>query len=190
MNISFTPGGWENAGLTHAYSWRFAPLPVFRQEADCIANSRSNDFPGGFEYMGLITDKTYSAGTRLSARMSFENLAAPMLLISFKNEIDEQGALRVLDYYEIVVWRNGMNVWRHFTKDRVPSHYLALGASFPLAEGEIHIVTAELRAGRMLLDVDGHALDLYTPDLPERVNLGYAACEGICRLYDMRIDEA
>ncbi len=186
-NISFTPGGWEKAGLTYAYSWRFAALPVFRQEADCIASGRSADDPTDFDYMGLLARETCAPGAKIAVHCSFEALGAPMLLLSLADEIDEGGELRTLEYYEIVIWRNGLNVWRHHTEGRRTSHYLVLGAAFSLAEGEKHALSAEVRSDRLLMDVDGRSFNLFTGDLPGGFRLGWTACEGICRLYDMTI---
>ena len=188
MNISFAPGQWENSGLVYAYSWRFPALPVFNQEADCIANSRSQDDPQDYDYMGLLLPRQYTAGARLSVRCSFEALGAPMLLLSAAEETDAQGILRTLEYYEVVIWKNGLNVWRHHTEGRKCTYYKLLGASFPLAEGESHTLSAELQSRRLVLDVDGHRLDLYVHDLPDALRLGYTACEGICRLYDLRVE--
>ena len=104
-----------------------------------------------------------------------------------ENGEDGDGCLLTLEYYEIVIWKNGLNVWRHYTENGVTSHYLALGASFPLEADEIHTLTAELLEKRMLLSVDGHRFNLYVPDLTERFTLGYTACEGLCRLYGLEI---
>ncbi len=185
--ISFVPGGWENAGLSYAYSWRFQELPVFRQEPDCIANSRRADDPSRYDYMGLLAPETYTCGAKVTARCSFEEYGAPMLLVSLKDETDEAGVLRTLEYFEIVIYRNGLNVWRHHTEQRRASHYLVLGASFPLAAGEKHTLSAEVGRDRLLLEADGRRFDLFAHDLEDRFRLGYAACEGICRLYAMTV---
>ena len=185
---SFVPGAWEKAGLEYAYSWRFPDLPVFRQEADCIANSQTADDPPDFDYMGLLAPEACGSGAKIAVRCSFEALGAPMLLLSMEDEVDPDGVLRTLEYYEIVIWKNGLNVWRHHTDHRRTSHYLALGATFPLRADEIHTLSAEIHPDRLLMDVDGHKLNLFVPDLRDRFRLGYTACEGICRLYEMTID--
>ena len=189
--IVFTPGGWENAGLTHCYSWRFDALPVFRGEPDCILNGRTPDGED-FEYMGLLAGEDYSFGSSISVRCGFEELGAPMLLVSFSEETGPDGELRLLEYYEIVIWKNGLNVWRHHTETdgegrKKTSHYLSLGADFPLSGGKIHTLSAEVRENRMLLAADGHRFDLFLHDLKAPFRLGYAAGEGICRLYEMTL---
>ena len=187
--ISFTPGSWENAGLNYAYSWRFPELPTFVQEPDCIVNSEAPGTPQEFDYMGLFAPDTYSVGTKLSVRCSFEDLGAPMLVISPTNEIDENGILRTLDYYELVIWKNGLNVWHLHTEDRNVTYYKVLGATFPLTEHDIHTLSVEIRQNRLLLQVDDRKLELFVHDLPDTFLLGYNACEGICRLYDITVEE-
>ena len=189
MLYTFTPGAWEDKNLQYAYSWRFERFPQFRQEADCIENNPIPDVENDFDYMGLMTPERYGPGTTLSVKMRFENLAAPMLLLSWEHELDDEGHVRTLEYYEIVIWKYGLNVWRHYTNSRVPGHYLTLGAAFSLEESTIHTLKAEILSHRVKLTVDGgHSLDLYLPDLPESLNLGFCACEGICGIYDMEID--
>lgn len=187
MTISFVPGGWENAGLTYAYSWRFPALPLFRQEADCIANSRISRDPDRFDYMGLLAPGWYGEGAAVAVRCGFEKLGAPMLLLSMEDETDENGALRTLEYYEIVIWKYGLNVWRHHTQNRDTSHYLVLGASFSLAEDEVHALSAQVQEKHLLIEVDGREFRLYLHDLRAPFRLGYTACEGICRLYGMTV---
>ena len=189
MIYSFKPGKWENSGLEYAYSWRFERFPRFRQEADCIENNPIPDVENDFDYMGLMTPERYGAGTTLSVKMRFENLAAPMLLLSMDHELDGQGHIRTLEYYEIVIWKNGLNVWRHYTRERKPGHFLVLGATFPLATEEKHRLRVDVREDRLLMNVDGHAFNLYLHDLTDTFRLGYTACEGYCRLYDMTTGE-
>lgn len=186
--IPFTPGTWEDAGLIYAYSWRFPELPIFRQEADCIVNSEAPGTSQLYDYMGILTPVPYPLGTKLSVRCSFEDLAAPMLTICDRHEIDENGILRTLDYYELVMYKNGLNVWRMHTNGRNVSYYKVLGASFPVTCGEPHTLSAELQQNRMLLQVDEQKLNLYLHDLPDSFLIGYTACEGICRLYEMTIE--
>lgn len=187
QKITFTPGSWENAGLRYAYSWRFPQLPVFRQEADCIVNSKAPGTNQVYDYMGLMAPDTYSQGTKLTVRFSFQELGAPMLTICDKHELDENGILRTLDYYELVIWKNGLNVWRLHTQDRKVSWYKVLGVSFPLAENEIHTISAELKENRLIIQVNDRQMDLFVHDLGEKFLLGFTACEGFCRTYDMTI---
>lgn len=186
--LVFTPGSWEDAGLVYGYSWRFPELPTFRQEADCIINSEAPGTRQLFDYMGLMAPETYSTGAKITVRCSFEDWAAPMLTISEHNEIDENGILRTLDYLEVVIYKNGLNVWRLHTEDRIVRHYKVLGAVFPLAEKEIHTLSAEVQKNQLIIHVDDRKFELFVHDLQETFLLGYTACEGFCRLYDMEIE--
>ena len=187
MVCSFKPGGIDKAGLIYAYSWRFSDFPTFRQESDCIVNSLRGD--GSYDYMGIVFPEKYGYGTKISVCCSFEEYAAPMILISMDNEEDENGRLRTLEYYELVIWKNGLNVWRHSTDKRAASFYKLLGADFRLESGIRHILSAEIREKNILIDIDGKKFDIWAADLTDCLSLGYAACEGICRLYEMSVDK-
>lgn len=186
--ITFTPGNWENAGLQYAYSWRFPQLPVFRQEEDCIVNNEAPGTQQVYDYMGLLDQELYTYGTKLSARLSFHKYGAPMLTICDRYETDENGVLRTLDYYELVIWENGLNVWRMHTQDRKVSWYKVLGDKFSLAAKEIHTISVLIKENRLIIQVNDKESDLFVHDLGEKFLLGFTACEGFCRTYDMTIE--
>lgn len=188
-NITFTPGSWEDKNLTYAYSWRFPELPEFRQEPDCIVNNIAPGTPQLYDYMGLMLPETYTTGAKISACCSFEDYAAPMLVISPENEVDENGILRTLDYYEIVIWRNGLNVWHLSTENRKVTYYKVLGATFPVALEEKHTLSVEILDRRLVMQLDEMKLELYIHDLPGSFRLGYTACEGYCRLYQLTAEQ-
>ena len=49
-----------------------------------------------------------------------------------------------------------------------------------------HPLTDEqIRKNRLLMQLDETVLELYVHDLPDSFRLGYTACEGICRLYEL-----
>lgn len=185
MKFSFQPGEWENRDLTYIYSWRFPELGKFQQEADCIINKETPGAAQPYDYVGLIVPETGHVGSKITARCSFEDLAAPMLVLADRNEVDENGVFRTLDLYEVVIWRNGLNVWRLQTENRIVSHYLVMGATFPLEEGKIHTLSAEIQEKRLLIQVNDWKFDLYIPELADSFRMGYNACEGFCRLYEM-----
>ena len=185
--ITFHPGKWESEGLKYAYNRRFLETPVFCQEADCIVNSRKADDPDDYDYMGLLAPELLSPGAGISVRCSFEDLGAPMVLLSMKDEEDAEGRIWTLEYYEFVIWKNGLNVWRHFMRDGRPEYYLVMGAAFSLSQNQAHLLTVETQEGRFTADVDGHRFDLYAPDLGSAFRLGYTACEGFCRLYGLSL---
>ena len=190
--VRFFPGAWEDAGLTYAYSWRFPQLPRFRQEEDSIANSPSETGPAGYDYLGLLGPETRADGAEISIRCSFEGSGAPMIVFSMENETDGEGVLRTLEYYEVVIWKNGLNVWRHRTRERRVTWKQILGASFPLKAGVVHTLTCAVRGEHLEAEIDGRRFRLYAPDLAGengagRLRAGYTACEGICRLYEMTL---
>ena len=187
MTHSFTPDRFETSGLIHAYTKRFSDLPVFRKEEECIVNSmRSN---GSYDYMGVVFPEKYTYGSRITIDCSFEDFGAPMVLLSMENETDMHGVLWTLEYYEFVIWKNGLNVWRHTMKNEVPSWYLALGAKFDLKCEERHVLSVETGERHFDIDIDGRKFTLFAGDITDSFSLGYTACEGICRLYGMTAEQ-
>lgn len=191
MKISFTPGAWEDAGLVYAYSWRFEGLPVFCQDADCIRNGAVGQDPGmaDYDYLGLVAPASFSVGAGCTLRCGFEGTGAPMLVLCDRREIDENGVFRTLDYYEIVLYKNGLNVWRMVTRDRQVTYHNVLRAFFFVPENEAHLLSLHTRDRRFLLSADEREFELYIPELTGPFYLGCTACEGVCRLYELEFDK-
>lgn len=101
------------------------------------------------------------------------------------------GAIRYGACFEVVLWQNGVNVWRHYMNadDHHCYWHKRLGLTLPVAEGDIHELEVEILRNYICFTVDGAGIKLRTEDLPERFHLGVTACEGVVRLYDLHIEQ-
>ena len=76
----FSQNNWCNDDFLYVYSPRCREFPKFTQEENCIAN-RPCDGKEEFEYVSMITRKTYPRNVRIRATCSFES-GAPVIVIS------------------------------------------------------------------------------------------------------------
>lgn len=182
MKISFADP--VPSSLSYAYSWRFEETPEFTRGERCIENKADPSGPAGYEWITLLTREKYPAGTTVSASCSFEGDAAPLLVLARDTETDQRGVIRYGEYLEVVLWKNGINVWQMHTADRVVTWKKLLGAEFSAAEGKIHTVTVRTRSDGITVEACGQKLHLYIPDFYSTFHAGINACEGICRFYD------
>ena len=189
QHISFAENAWENSGFVYAYTRRFPQTPVFTQAADHVENQADPDGPGGYENISLLTERKYCAGTTVSAMMDFEGLGAPIIMLSETMERDENGALRFDDYFEVVLYKNGINVWRLEPKDGKVVWHKLVGVEFPLAENERHSLSVQINEKTLVIDADCHRITLWSEELPAEFHVGIDACEGINRFYDLTIAE-
>ena len=186
--IEFKKGNWENE-LVHAYPFRFSETPEFLQGEDYIVNKADPTREDGFDYVSLMDKQSYPVGTKISTVCSFEKYGAPLITISDELYIDENGNYKYQNYYEVVLWEEGINVWRLEYVDGEVKVDLVVGVNMSLEENKNHSVTVEVADKRLKIDINGKYIDLMTPKLPENVYLGITACENINKFYSMTIDE-
>ena len=189
QKICFAQNAWENAPLEYAYTRRFEPTPRFTQMPDYISNLAADDGPGGYENISLLTSKRYTYGTKVSTTLAFEGLGAPIIMFAEHMDRDENGEWRFDDYFEVVMYKNGINVWRLYPKDGKVCWHKLVGVEFPIQEGVCHNLTVQINEKTIVVEAEGHKITLWSEELPCRFHVGIDACEGINRFYDLTINE-
>lgn len=188
MNISFARNAWTTDELTYAYSYRFDDRPVFTQFDDHIENKADPNGPGGYEYISVLSRKQYGPGTRITTHCSFEGDGAPLIVLADKMYTDPDGVPCFGEYLEVVLYKNGINVWRMWYRGGKVSWKKLMGVQFPVTTGELHTLTVETGEEGLQVDADGHRMSVYIPDMYRSFHAGINACEGINRFYDMTLD--
>ncbi|MBE6598849.1 MAG: hypothetical protein E7638_05355 [Ruminococcaceae bacterium] len=191
MNINFSRNAWSETDLPHAYTYRFPDTNKFVQRDDCIENGKNPSMNDGYDYLSLVTKEKFTAGTKITTRCSFNGNAAPLFVIPDTLDMCEDGHLRYGNYFEVVLYKNGINVWRLWRKeDGTVTWHKRLGAEFPVAENEIHTISVEFRENYLDIELEGMKFHLRAEDMFESFHLGITGCEGLCRFYDLTIDPA
>lgn len=188
--IDFGHESWRQA-LSHAYSFRFTETPDFAQADDHITTSVNPGHREGFDNISLLSPDTYTAGAKATLRCAFDGLGCPEIIIVEKTESCPDGALRYGACFEVVLWKNGVNVWRHYMDEEDHRCYWhkRLGLTMPVAEHAIHTLEVEIIRDYILFAIDGVSIKLRTEDLPQQFHVGVTACEGIVRFYDLQIEQ-
>ena len=190
MKYEFKKDGWSMDGLTYAFSIRFDPnMPEFQQQEDYIENIPYEKMRDGYAYVSLVTKEKVTPNVKISTRCAFEDLAAPLFVLP-KELIEKDGRLFYGDYLEVVLWKNGINVWNLWTaEDGEVKIRNLLRMSLPVTTGEIHDFAVEIKADRFVVTMDGHKVELYCDEIYDSFHLGFTGCEGPCRFYDMVIEK-
>lgn len=188
-NISFIPGGWDNGELVYAYSYRFEETPVFLQREDCIENRKNDGAVYGFDNISLLTSEKYGPETTVTARCAFEDLGAPLIVLADSMARDSRGVCRYGDYLEVVLWKNGVNVWRMWMENGTVTWKQLLGVEFPVSEGEAHTLSVTAHADSLEITADGRKMWLHVPELYPAFHVDINACEGINRFYSFRVSK-
>lgn len=189
MQFSFQKDAWDESALTHTYTYRFPYTNRFIQLPDCIENPENPAMPDGYDYLSLMTRQSFQLGTAITTRCSFSGMAAPLLIFSEDLELCEDGCYRYGNYFEVVLYKHGINVWRLWRDgDGVVRWHKRLGVEFPVSEGELHSLSVRLKESDMEIELDGMKISLRTEDLFPRFYLGITGCEGPCRFYDLTVE--
>lgn len=189
MKCVFKKDNWSREGLTHAFSIRFAPMPEFNQQEEFIENVPTPIMRDGYAYVSLVTKEKVTPNVKITTRCAFEDLAAPLFVMP-KELIEKDGKLFYRDYLEVVLWRNGINVWNLWTaEDGEVKIRNLMRLSLPVQTGEIHDFGLEIQKDRFIINLDDQKVDIYCDDIYDSFHLGITGCEGPCRFYEMGIEK-
>ena len=87
----------------------------------------------------------------------------------------------------MVLYKNGINVWRMRYRGGKVTWKKLLGAEFPVSTGEVHELTAVVGEETLRIEADGRVMTLLLEDMYPSFHAGIDACEGINRFYDLEI---
>lgn len=186
MNISFAKtAAWrEHFLVANCYRWEC--VPDFIEEEDHIVNRKSDAIATGFENASLILKEPFTGDTHISVDCSFDAWGAPLIVIAESLEQDGQGRYRYREYYEVVLYEEGINVWR-LTTDRQNnvSWKKLMSVDFPVTACDIHTLTVDVVGDTLEITACDRKMSLFLPDLFKSYYIGIDACENINRFYAM-----
>lgn len=189
MKVSFKKDLWSEKDLLTAYSFRFTETPLFTQEDDHIATCVNQNHREGFDNISLLTPIRFTYGAKATLRCAFEGLGCPEIILVPEMEQCEDGAIRYGACFEVVLWKSGINVWRHYREKEKCFWHKRLGMTFSNEENKMHELSLLVKEQELEITLNGQKTTLRTEDIPERFYLGVTGCEGIVRLYDLCIEE-
>jgi hypothetical protein len=180
----------------HAY----APVAKTYEEFVSCENSINNHTDGNskhsdifaYPFMTLLTREKFGSGVSFSTKCSFEHFGAPLLVIVEDAPADENGIHKYGEYYEVVAYDKGLNIWKVLPwPERVerPIKAQLLGkVEFPIADGDIAEVNMKIEGKSIIGTVNGHTLKVDCDTIPDSFHIGLTACEGYNDFYEFTID--
>jgi len=186
MKINFGDKTWQDQ-LSWANTYRYAESPRLSQLDDCIKGDVNKEHPEGFDNAAVMCKDKFSGEAHAALTCSFEGCGCPEVIIVPQPETDENGILRYGACYEIVLYKDGVNVWRHFRDDGKCHWHKHLGVLFPVEEKIKHTLDVTVKDKYITVNVDKMKLSVRCDDMFDSFQLGFAACEGVVRLYNGEI---
>ena len=62
------------------------------------------------DYISILSRKKFGPGTRITTHCSFEDDGAPLIVLAESMSPDGRGVLRYGNYFEVVLYKNGMSL--------------------------------------------------------------------------------
>ncbi len=186
MQVSFA-NGWQPLQL--AYTFRFTETPVPTRESDCVVSMPNPAHTEGYDNISLLTPQKYAPGAAATLRCGFEGLGCPEIILVPEAEPCPDGATRYGACFEVVLYKNGINVWRHYRENGACSWHKRLGWEFPLAQNTVHTLRVATRPQYLDIWVNDAKTTLRVDDLPQSFHFGVTLCEGVARAYSLEIQE-
>lgn len=205
LSADFSRGKWNPAEWLTFKSVRFGYVHEFVQMDDHIVNPSDPSWSDEELYAHHVTEvyasivhprKLVGNTIEVSSTMSFDHLMAPIIVLTPELDTDDEGRYVFKKHYEVVLYRDGINVW-HYTYDesrpegeRLQWH-LAAFARAPFApktkyELKVSMSKVEGREMRMTVECGNVRVGFEDADLPESFYSGVTACEGRNRFYDFK----
>lgn len=182
------PGGFAYAAST-VVSYR----AEFKTDAEGVVNGRI-DLPDpeaayrDYEYISAVWGEPVRLPATITVECAFEAFGAPLVVFSERLEESEDGWKTYGEHYEAVLYEGGINMWHIVPKPEGGQQVAAIEkAKHEFSAGDWHTMTVRLtregieaRCGTF--EARGKVR------LPEKMYVGFTACEGINRFRRFAIE--
>ena len=186
MEYHFKKGAWNPNDFIQVTSLRTDGRVPFMQEEDSIVNDTPKAKMMEHNYISLLTRDEYDLPLTAQTVCSFENFGAPLIVFSNDVHTTPDGFPVYGHHFEVVAFEEGINVWELNGAEKPIKRAFA---RFPVQANRPLTLTVKLAHGVLRADIDGQPLTAEIPTMPDRMRVGFTACEGVNRFYDFRIAE-
>ena len=188
--IEFTKGNWEDK-IEYAYTERFDATHKFIQEEDCVRNKENPEFLYGHDNVSLMTTEKYGINTQIELTAEIcGGEACAVLVLANELRKNEDGVLKYGNYIEVVMWHTGVTVWFFKkTKEEGLKWHRRMRVLFPIESNVKQKLTVQFLDKYIRVLIGKQSMLLRIEELPEEVHVGVNVCEGITKLYDLKIKD-
>lgn len=132
-----------------------------------------------YEYISVVEKEPASLPVELTTECSFDAYGAPLII--FSEALNEAGDGRYVygKHYEVVLWEKGINFWQLEPKEEGGQKTTSLiRAETPFPAGVTTKLTVRLTRNGIEAQAGGLTAKVDC-SLPEKMYVGFTACEGI-----------
>ena len=148
---------------------------------------------GDFDYLTMLSKKSYPDGTLVSLKCRLYGRAAPLIVFTDEVGTGVRGRAEYKLHYEAVLYAGGINIWHILPCPENPPRNIKstklAHTDGSLADGVEYTLTAVIKDGRMVAESGGIRAEAHHPDMPKSFRVGFTACEGVCELIEFTIED-
>ena len=191
LSVSFAKDAWSPADWVIAHNPTVPHVGKWIQRDTCIENETPTD-PAHKSALDetlttMIYGKKFAGNYTVSATFEIGAGAAPGIILAQDWAPDAAGQPQYGEFYEAIIYEQGINLWHHFARDGKRTYELAAYSKFALKADTPYKLQA-LRKGKTLeISVDGRNVGVLIPALVDELFLGVEGCEGVCRVSDFAV---
>jgi hypothetical protein len=138
----------------------------------------------------MVHRQKVSGNFSAKATMLFEDKQAPSIMLAGKLGQDAQGRMQYVEHVEVVIYYQGINVWKHQFKNGKSNWTKLMYARFPLEKAKPYTLEVTRKGAEIRISVDGHSCGYFDDSLTNALFLGVTADEGVNRIYDFAVQQS
>lgn len=164
----------------------------FVQEEDCVRNEYDESIKD-YDYTTAMHGERHGVGTKIVAVCDFDGTGAPIITFNddMKRTADGDNTYGV--HFEVVAFEKGCNVWYYLPplagQEPLANLTLLRFEDYPLRSGEKIRLSVEFLDRAIVVGLNEHHFKVECEQFPKEFFLGFTACEGINRFYNVEIEE-
>jgi hypothetical protein len=194
-SCTFAAGGWSRADWVPVKHPAVPHFGDWVQQDGRIANEVPRDATPP-ELAGKRAAETYSCmlykepaagNVTITSTMAFADKTAPLILLVPELPQSAQGPREFGEHYEIIIYDQGVNVWRYFAQKGKLTFRRAAFATFPLQKDTKYTLEVKKTGKTLTVSVAGHTFGFFDDALPDTFYTGITGCEGLNYFYDFAV---
>ena len=198
LTWNFTPDGWKPAEWILVKSQRWDYFGQWVQKDDHIQNavpagSTPEEWQGKRAtetYTSMVYGRPFAGDLKVTTTTQFTPNMAPLIVLTPELGRDATGRAEYREHFEICIYNEGVNIWRHTVVDGKPTYKKAAYAKFALKPDTRYALAVEIKGKELIVRIDGHEIGYREESLPAKLFVGITGCEGLNYFYDMSITGA
>lgn len=191
----FTAGHWNRA------DWLLVKHPAVAHFGDWVQQDGriANEVPQGIEpaelqrkyspdtYSGMVYKEKVGGNVTVTSTMAYAFKMAPLILLVPELPENAQRQKEYGEHFEIIIYNEGLNIWRYLMKDGKLTYRRAAFANFPLEKDTKYKLEVKKTGKTLTVSVAGHTVGYYEEALPDSFYVGITGCEGLNYFYDFAV---